>query len=1707
MLRTRHSRHNKLRPVTTGSRAFWVSGRKGSFRGTLYSTVFKKSCNGARTTGKFFLVFLVILSSVVSGYPLLPQKPQEAKAAAGEIILLSTGAVPAGWTSISPPFGTFWNVFPRASSTYGSAAAGALSHTHYLSSATSTVPSVTTTSGQAAGTAAPSNVHTHSVTSTLTDSPFHNPPFHTLIFIKAATTTLPNGIIGMFEVSATSALPSLWSYYTQMDGKYLLGYDTSSTGGNATSTHSVSLTTTGATSSIADSANTSGLVGDNNHTHAVSGSLDADDNDPPYATIVFAQLTATTTLSGTSTPGLVAFFDDVSLPTDWTIISDASSTYSGRLLKGGNAASLTGGTSTHNHGGIEQFTTGGPSATKRLASGATVNVSNTNHTHTTTVTISSASHMPVYRDVILGRYRAGITQSSFRWYNNLDSTDLIGINSNVSTGTDKALAVAVDATSSALYVVGYDSTPGNNEWRIEKRSTASGTLLYATTTNPSSGDDIAYGIEIDSSSSAMYVVGSDRTAGGSDDGWRIEKRNLSDGSLVYATTTNPSTSTDIATGISIDISSGAMYVVGYDKAPGNNEWRIEKRNLSDGSLVYATTTNPTSHTDTAQGLALDINGGFMYAVGDSNAGDWRIEKRNLSDGSLVYATTTSAGIAQARAIAVDTQEGGFYVAGYQNSGFGLSVARFEKRTASTGALVYATTTDTGFFTSFNDVELDVQNSAVYVAGHGTEVGTISHWRIERRTISDGSLTYVATSSPGSVVYSAVQALSLDRTNGLLYAVGETGSEFGWRIERRNLSDSSTAWGAALAGVSTAAVAPSQGTPFRLRLALHASGTLARSAGNFKLQFAQQSGTCDTSFSGESYADVATSSGAIQFFNNASIADGATISTSTQDPTHGSDAMLAETYEESNNFTNSSTAVTYNQDGLFDLSLVDATAASSTTYCFRAVNSDGTIIDTYNVIPEIKTGGLLNLSAYRLFSNLDSRDPAAVDVGLSGGTWTQAYGVAYDSTSLYTVGIYVVVFTSIDWYIEKRSIATGTREVSFGTNGEVYGSSTSNYGQALAVDSGSLYIAGSDDSDNLRIEKRSASSGAGDTSFGTSGVVTGSSTSNIGYGIAVSSSYVYTVGRDDTPGWRVEKRSASSGAGDTSFGTNGVVTGAASSNIAYAIAIDASSMYVAGNSTNTVNWRIEKRSLSDGSLVSGFGSGGVISGASTSTTPYGIAIDASNMYVVGQSSGTLGWRIEKRSLSDGSLVFATSSAAGTNSLARTIAIDGSYMYVGGDDPNSDWRIEKRALSNGSFDASFGSGGVATSIKNSRRLYGIAVASSEVYAVGDSSGGTSWRIEKRSPTDGSLGWGTALAALNTATTTPREGTPFRMRTLVHNNGSTLAANTQTFKLQIAQKSGTCDTSFSGEVYGDVATSTGAIRYYDNVTPSDAATVPATSTYDPTHGSDVIALQAYEESNISTNSTALLTAEDGLWDFALVDQAAPASTAYCMRLVKSNGDAIDNYTVIPEIQARSLPGTPGTPTFSSVTTSTVTVSWTTATLADYYRLERSTGSFSEIATTTALTYNDTGLAASTTYSYRVRATNEKGNGSYSGTGSVRTKLGYAASGTLTSLIIDTAVTNGVAPNALYWEGTLPASSSVKFQFAAATSSLGPWTYQAWSSSANTCNAISYYAPSGPDVPVEVKALCHQNKRFLRYKVLLESYATNTTPTVDRVILNYAQ
>jgi len=544
------------------------------------------------------------------------------------------------------------------------------------------------------------------------------------------------------------------------------------------------------------------------------------------------------------------------------------------------------------------------------------------------------------------------------------------------------------------------------------------------------------------------------------------------------------------------------------------------------------------------------------------------------------------------------------------------------------------------------------------------------------------------------------------------------------------------------------------------------------------------------------------------------------------------------------------------------------------------------------------------SAYRWFANQDG--VAAFGTGgIVTGNSTSAgvFGMAIDTTYMYIVG----EETGPNWRIEKRRLDTGALETAFDTDGIINGVAGSQRAEDIAIDSTYMYVVGfGDGTPGWRIEKRRLDTGALETAFDSDGIIT-EAAGTAAEGVSIDGTYLYVVG-NDASGFRIEKRRLDTGALVTTFDGDGIITGGGGF-IAREIAIDSTYMYLAGYET-ALTWRIEKRRLDTGALVTAFDGDGIISNG-TGLRAYGIAIDSTYMYVGGEvtAGATRDWRIEKRLLDTGALdtTFGSSGVVTSAGGYRNFQVgrDSTYLYVVGDDGDpavaADWRTEKRLQSTGALDASFGTGGAVTSATPSESAWDVAVGSTYLYVAGYDQT-PDIRIEKRLLSDGSLvqqqiNVGAPLAGLNTPATAPAQGTPFRLRLLIHVGGTELWLGEGNFKLQFAQRSGTCDAGFDGESYVDVTGST-AIGFYDDAVAADGWAL-TTNANDPTHGTDSVVAQTFEEANSFTNAVAAFgPSEDGLWDFALVDLTAPTSTTYCFRVVDGSSGALDVYSAIAEI-----------------------------------------------------------------------------------------------------------------------------------------------------------------------------------------------------------------
>jgi|GEM_PF-3033016 len=140
------------------------------------------------------------------------------------------------------------------------------------------------------------------------------------------------------------------------------------------------------------------------------------------------------------------------------------------------------------------------------------------------------------------------------------------------------------------------------------------------------------------------------------------------------------------------------------------------------------------------------------------------------------------------------------------------------------------------------------------------------------------------------------------------------------------------------------------------------------------------------------------------------------------------------------------------------------------------------------------------------------------------------------------------------------------------------------------------------------------------------------------------------------------------------------------------------------------------------------------------------------------------------------------------------------------------------------------------------------------------------------------------------------------------------------------------------------------------------------------------------------------------------------------------------------QSPPAAPSNLTATAISSSQINLAWVdNASNETSFSVERSVGggAFTPIATlgTNSTSFQDTGLAASTTYLYRVRASNGGGDSAYSNTGSATTQPGSTQAPSAPTALSATA---GNAQVSLSWSGS---SAATSYNIKRATVSGGPY------------------------------------------------------------------
>lgn len=334
---------------------------------------------------------------------------------------------------------------------------------------------------------------------------------------------------------------------------------------------------------------------------------------------------------------------------------------------------------------------------------------------------------------------------------------------NLSLYHEAAWGVTVDSTG--VYIVGENMVTGNGQWYMEKRSIADGSIIWSQVDNFSNNREIAHRVKVDST--GVYIVGYDEVLPSGDKQWRMQKRNLSTGALIWNQTSNPSTSGDQAIDVAVD--GTGFYVVGLDGSVSGWQMRIEKRNLSTGVLIWSQVSNPTTAYEYATGVDVDSTGVYVAGYDTStNNNFWRVEKRNLSTGALVWSQTSDATTHMKMVKSVSINSSGLYIAGYEL----LSDRqwRIEKRNLSTGALNWKKNSNYSTTGSDQPSDVKVDDSGIYIAGYDNNLGSAmvanTQWRIEKREIIPPALPDLTAglASPDSATVGSATTFSSTITN-------------------------------------------------------------------------------------------------------------------------------------------------------------------------------------------------------------------------------------------------------------------------------------------------------------------------------------------------------------------------------------------------------------------------------------------------------------------------------------------------------------------------------------------------------------------------------------------------------------------------------------------------------------------------------------------------------------------------------------------------------------------------------------------------------------------------------------------------------------------------------------------------------------------------------------------------------------------------------
>jgi len=707
------------------------------------------------------------------------RKWQIASDAAGDIILLWEGAtLPSGWDCMScSATGTLFQQYLRASSSYGTATSGgpeSVSHSMTFSNASTS--GAVFTNGLTGLTSVPQGTHTHTWGGTTGNATSVLPAAINLKIIKANNpSSLPAGIIGMFDVSSSS-LPAGWTYYSTIQDRHIRGENSTGTIGAASHTHAIASITSGAEAGVDILASNvvNVAVAANGHTHTVSGNLPTSANSPPYVGVVFGKLTA----AAPAPNGLIAIFDSGSLPIGWSIVSTSTSVYAGRFPVGSTTFGNTGGATTHDHNGSYTFNSGSSNPSIDADQGFGGILAPSNLTHSLNYTISATNTVPIFRDVMLGKLRAiqisgtvysddGVTPATSTVkasvFSTTSSTPL-----SFDTGANGTFSIAVpDPGAGNVLTLWMASTTGRAGATVVRLNAASttGVDIYqdrlivrsqdgSAVTNSNIGNCDSNSGTFCATSALHYDVSGSNLIIDNDWGlyiWPGTTFTPGGPVTVSATSTATSAGGDVKFG-----SATSTFNVAANAISVGGDWH----NSAGGTFTTSSITQTTTFTATGNGFGIHTNGtqGFANITLNGSGGNWAASSSITINNDLTVTAGTLSGGNNVTVVGGDVTGNGtvamtggtFTLNGEGNFG-GTSNWSFGSLTLGNGSTV-ATTTKSGagnMTVASSTLTLNASHRLVVGGETWTLSGTSSLPFVRNGILTAGTSTFSYTGAAAS----------------------------------------------------------------------------------------------------------------------------------------------------------------------------------------------------------------------------------------------------------------------------------------------------------------------------------------------------------------------------------------------------------------------------------------------------------------------------------------------------------------------------------------------------------------------------------------------------------------------------------------------------------------------------------------------------------------------------------------------------------------------------------------------------------------------------------------------------------------------------------------------------------------------------------------------------------------------------------------------